>query len=312
MFRVLGRCGYKVASLGTENFMPMLSRLIPCLVLASLLGGCETLGSLVPWGGKSDEPEAKAPKINTDPANTSVEVLYNNGVDALSSKRYKIASQQFDNVEQYYPYSTWATNAQLMHGYSEYLRNNYSDSIAVLDRFIQLHPANRDVAYAYYLRSLSYYEQIADIQRDQKGTQEAMAALQEVVNRFPDSAYARDARLKIDLCRDHLAGKEMDIGRWYESQHLYEAAIGRFQRVVDDYQTTNHVPEALHRLTEIYLLLGLTDQAKKTAAVLGHNYPGSRWYEDSYDALIASGQIPNKHGHIEEEGFFARNIGSIF
>ena len=118
-----------------------------------------------------------------------------------------------------------------------------------------------------------------------------MNALQEVVNRFPDSAYARDARLKIDLCRDHLAGKEMEIGRWYESQHLYEAAIGRFQRVVDDYQTTNHVPEALHRLTEIYLILGLRDQARKTASVLGYNYPGSEWYEDSYNNLFDSGLV---------------------
>ena len=118
-----------------------------------------------------------------------------------------------------------------------------------------------------------------------------MEALQEVVNRFPDSAYARDARLKIDLCRDHLAGKEMEIGRWYEGQHLYEAAIGRFQRVVDDYQTTNHVPEALHRLTEIYLILGLRDQARKTASVLGYNYPGSVWYEDSYNNLYDSGLV---------------------
>ena len=119
-----------------------------------------------------------------------------------------------------------------------------------------------------------------------------MGALQEVVNRFPDSAYARDARLKIDLCSDHLAGKEMEIGRWYESQHLYTAAIGRFQRVVDDYQTTNHVPEALHRLTEIYLMLGLVDEARRTAAVLGYNYPGSPWYEDSYDDLFATGRGP--------------------
>ena len=178
-------------------------------------------------------------------------------------------------MEQNYPYSSWAVNAQLMQGYTQYLQNNYTDAIGTLDRFIQLHPAHRDVAYAYYLRALCYYEQIADIQRDQRGTELAMNALQEVVNRFPDSAYARDARLKIDLCRDHLAGKEMEIGRWYESQHLYEAAIGRFQRVVDDYQTTNHVPEALHRLTEIYLLLGLRDQARKTASVLGYNYPGS-------------------------------------
>ena len=140
-----------------------------------------------------------------------------------------------------------------MQGYSQYLQNKYTDAIGTLDRFIQLHPAHRDIAYAYYLRALCYYEQIADIQRDQKGTEQAMNALQEVVNRFPDSSYARDARLKIDLCRDHLAGKEMEIGRYYQKQHLYEAAIGRFQRVVDDYQTTNHVPEALHRLAEVYL-----------------------------------------------------------
>ena len=178
-----------------------------------------------------------------------------------------------------------------MQGYTQYLQTEYTDAIGTLDRFIQLHPAHRDIAYAYYLRALCYYEQIADIARDQKGTQEAMAALQEVVNRFPDSAYGRDARLKIDLARDHLAGKEMEIGRWYEDQHLYTAAIGRFQRVVDDYQTTNHVPEALHRLTEIYLMLGLPDEARRTAAVLGHNYPGSDWYEDSYNQLVADGQV---------------------
>src|SRR4029077_5157269 len=160
-----------------------------------------------------------------------------------------------------------------------------------LDRFIQLHPAHRDVAYAYYLRALCYYEQIADIHRRPRGTRSAMDALQQVVTRFLDSAYARDSRLKIDLCRDHLAGKEMEIGRWYQKQHLYEAAIGRFQRVVDDYQTTAHVPEALARLVEVYLALGLVDQAKKTAAVLGYNDPGSVWYEYAYGDLAASGVI---------------------
>ena len=199
-----------------------------------------------------------------------------------------------------------------MQGYAEYLRNHYTDAIGQLDRYIQLHPANKDTAYAYYLRSLCFYEQIADIQRDQKGTLEAMNALQEVVNRFPDSAYARDSRLKIDLCRDHLAGKEMEIGRWYEGQHLYTAAIGRFQRVVDDYQTTNHVPEALYRLTEIYLILGLTDQAKMTAAVLGHNYPGNRWYADSYRQLADDGQVPNSRGKLQTQGFFARSFEAIF
>jgi outer membrane protein assembly factor BamD len=163
------------------------------------------------------------------------------------------------------------------------------------------------------LRSLCYYEQIADISRDQKSTQEAMGALQEVVNRFPDSAYGRDARLKIDLARDHLAGKEMEVGRWYEQQHLYTAAIGRFQKVVDEYQTTNHVPEALHRLTEIYLLLGLTDEARKTAAVLGHNYPGSEWYVDSYNQLIADGAVKGEPVRgTDSPGFLGRAFGWIF
>ena len=288
--------------------MLTLPRLIPCLTALALLCGCQTLDSLNPFSDSKGDSDVKV----ADPSTVPVETYYNNGVDALNAKRYKVAATQFDNVEQYYPYSSWSTNAQLMHGYVDYLQDDYTGAIAVLDRFIQLHPANRDIAYAYYLRALSYYEQIADISRDQKGTQEAMAALQEVVNRFPDSAFGRDARLKIDLCRDHLAGKEMDIGRWYEGQHLYTAAINRFQRVVDDYQTTNHTPEALHRLTEIYLLLGMTDQAKKTAAVLGHNYPGSVWYEDSYDQLIADGQVPNSRGRLEQEGFFSRTFHSIF
>jgi len=221
----------------------------------------------------------------------------------------------FDLVETTYPYSSWAVSAQLMQGYTYYLQNKYVEAIGALDRFIQLHPAHRDIAYAYYLRALCYYEQIADVQRDQKATQEAITALQEVVNRFPDSAYARDARLKIDLGRDHLAGQEMSVGRWYERQHLYAAAIGRFQRVVDQYQTTNHVPEALHRLTEIYLILGLRDQAKRTASVLGHNYPGSEWYAESYNDLVESGDVANANGTVaipEKRGFFARTLGRIF
>jgi outer membrane protein assembly factor BamD len=208
-----------------------ISRLAPVLaVLLPLLSGC--------GGSKQEDTDASAPVA-------SVEDLYNNGIDALNAQRYDSATDQFNLVEQNYPYSSWAVNAQLMQGYTQYLRNHYTDAITTLDRFIQLHPTHRDVGYAYYLRALCYYEQIADIQRDQRGTELAMTALQEVVNRFPDSSYARDARLKIDLCRDHLAGKEMEIGRWYETQHLYEAAIGRFQRVVDDYQTTNHVPKRL-------------------------------------------------------------------
>lgn len=269
------------------------------IVLLPVLAGC---------GSSKDDANADA---SAPPA--PVETLYNNGIDALNSKRYATAGDQFNLVEQNYPYSSWAVNAQLMEGYAQYLQNHYTDAIGTLDRFIQLHPAHRDVAYAYYLRALCYYEQIADIERDQKGTGLAMNALQEVVNRFPETSYARDATLKIDLCRDHLAGKEMDIGRWYENQHLYEAAIGRFQHVVDDYQTTNHVPEALHRLTEIYLLLGLRDQAKKTASVLGYNYPGSAWYEDSYNQLFDDGLVQQPGApRRSEPGFFSRTWHSIF
>jgi len=278
-------------------------------VLALPLGGCSVLNHINPWAGHPEELETKE-----DPATVPVEELYNRGVDSLGRQNYTTAVTQFDLVEQNFPYSTWAVNAQIMEGYANYLNGHYTDSIGVLDRFIQLHPAHRDIAYAYYLRALCYYEQIVDISRDQKGTLEAMTAMQEVVNRFPNSSYGRDAKLKIDLARDHLAGKEMEIGRFYQSQHLYEAAIGRFQRVVDDFQTTNHVPEALHRLTEIYLTLGLVDQARKTAAVLGYNYPGSSWYSDSYKDLVGSGEA--EAGAAEKPpprpGFFARTFGSIF
>ena len=271
----------------------MLKRVV--LVPLLLLSGCATLGSLWPFG--SPPP----PDLATEPP----EQLYNEGIDLMQKGAYTKAVAHFEAVQQNYPYSPWATNAELMEGYTEYKRNQYTEAVEQLDRYTQLHPADKDTAYAYYLRSLCYYEQISDISRDQHGTQEALDALQEVVTRYPDSAYARDARLKIDLCRDHLAGKEMDVGRYYERQHYYAAAIGRFQRVIDLYQTTNHTPEALSRLTEIYLKLGLTDEAKRTAAVLAYNYPGSPWYQSSWntlvDAKVVQGQtvaapIPNKPG----------------
>jgi outer membrane protein assembly factor BamD len=211
-----------------------------------------------------------------------VEDLYNRAMNELLDESYAKAAKSFDEVERQHPYSVWATKAQLMSAYALYEASKYDDSIVAADRFIQLHPGHRDVAYAYYLKALDYYVQIADVGRDQKTTQQAMAALGEVVRRFPESKYGRDARLKIDLARDHLAGKEMEIGRYYEKEHSYLAAINRFQRVINEYQTTTHVPEALHRLTECYLALGLVDEAQRTAAVLGYNYPGSQWYSDSY------------------------------
>ena len=212
----------------------------------------------------------------------TVERLYNKAMAQLEENEYKSAAADFAEVDRQHPYSVWATKAQLMTAYSHYQNNDYDDAIIALDRFIQIHPSNRDVPYAYYLKSLSYYEQISDVGRDQKITKLALKSLNEIITRFPNSKYSRDAALKIDLTRDHLAGKEMEIGRYYENQGQFLGAINRYKKVVDQYQTTTHVPEALHRLTESYLSLGLVNEAKKTAAVLGHNFPGSEWYIDSY------------------------------
>ena len=261
----------------------MLRRAAVSLLAASCLltaPGCSSN-----WDGSQESLRSSRRAANAT-VDASPEGLYGAGVENLQARRFQQAVTLFDQVERDHPYSTWATNAKLMAAYGDYMRNRYTEAIGALDRFIQLHPAHRDIAYAYYLRALSHYEQIADAQRDQRGTEHAMSALQDVVNRFPDTAYARDARLKIDLARDHLAGKEMNIGRFYQRQGLHGAAVGRFRRVVEDYQTTNHVPEALHRLTEIYLALGIDEEARKTASVLGHNFPGSPWYQDSYALLV--------------------------
>jgi len=211
--------------------------------------------------------------------------IYNEAMDLLQEQQYTLATNQFDEVERQHPYSVWATKAQLMAAYSYYQSNRYDDAIIALDRFIQLHPSNRDIAYAYYLKGLSYYEQISDVSRDQKMTELALQSLNEVVTRFPTSRFAKDSKLKIDLTYDHLAGKEMEIGRYYQRQGHYLAGINRFKNVVDNYQTTTHVPEALHRLAESYTALGVHDEARKVAAVLGHNFPGSDWYTDSYGMI---------------------------
>jgi len=214
-----------------------------------------------------------------------VEELYNRAIDLMQDQDYNKATERFDEVERQHPYSVWATKAQLMAAYAYYQANRYDDAIVALDRFIQLHPANKDVAYAYYLKALSYYEQISDVARDQKMTELAMESLNELVTRFPDSKYARDAKLKLDLTFDHLAGKEMEIGRYYHNQGQYLAAINRFKFVVANFETTTHTPEALHRMAEAYHALGLEEEARKTAAVLGHNFPGSEWYVDSYQMI---------------------------
>jgi len=214
-----------------------------------------------------------------------VEVLYNTAVNSVEAGEYKEAAKQFDEVERQHPYSTWATKAQIMAAFG-----------------------NRDIAYAYYLKALSYYERISDVARDQLITELALKSLNEVVRRFPESKYARDANLKIDLTRDHLAGKQMEIGRFYLNRKHYLAAINRFKTVVDDYQTTTHVPEALHRLVEAYTALGVIDEARRVAAVLGHNYPGNEWYLDTY--AVAAG--PDLRERPDDRGFLTRTWDWLF
>ena len=220
-----------------------------------------------------------------------VEDLYNSAIDLMLEGKFRTSTTKFDEVERQHPYSVWSTKAQLMAAYAYYQANRYDEGIVALDRFIQLHPANKDISYAYYLKALSYYEQISDVSRDQKMTQLALTSLRELTRRYPNSKYSRDAKLKLDLTYDHLAGKEMQVGRYYHTQRQYLAAINRFKVVVEKYQTTTHVPEALHRMTEGYYALGLLGEARKTAAVLGHNYPGSEWYINSYE-MIENNKVP--------------------
>jgi outer membrane protein assembly factor BamD len=217
--------------------------------------------------------------------NETIEALYTKAFETFNNKSFKLAIEQFEEVERQHPYSEWAAHAQIMAAYSAYRGGQFDDAIVILDRFVKLHPTHSSTPYAYYLTALTYYTQISDVGRDQKMTESARAALRDVIERYPDSDYAADAKIKLDLTDDHLAGKEMEVGRYYLKREDYPAAINRFKYVIDRYQTTSHTPEALHRMVECYLRLGVMDEAKKYAAVLGYNYPGSDWYRFSYEMM---------------------------
>ena len=232
-------------------------------------------------GACSSDDKAKTGAESTE---TAVE-LYNNGLKAMKDGNYRLAITSFEDVERKYPYSEYATDAQLLAGKAAFEGDFFDDAIIALDRFIELHPGNDQIDYAYYLQALCYYEQISDVRRDQKATNEALNALDTLIKRFPNSQYSRDAQLKRDLTLDHLAGKEMEIGRYYLTRGHVSASITRFLNVVRSYQTTTHVPEALHRLVEAYLSLGIEDEALRVASILAHNYPGSPWYEQTYKLL---------------------------
>ena len=226
--------------------------------------------------GKVGDTEYVARDVNT---------LYSLAKKRLDQGNYVLAANLFDEVERQHPYSVWARRAQLMSSFSYYMAQSYPEAVSSSRRFLTIHPGNKDAAYANYLIAMSYYQQIEDVNRDQKITQQAADTFGELMRRYPGSRYAADARLKLDLINDHLAGKEMEVGRFYQRQGNWLAATLRFRTVAEKFQTTSHTPEALERLVECYLALGIPEEARKSAAVLGANYPGNEWYKRSYNLI---------------------------
>lgn len=239
-----------------------------------------------------------------------VELLYTTGAYRLDQRRWTEAVSYFQEVERQHPYSEWSRRSILMAAYARYQANQYTGAIDDAERFIQLYPGNPSVVYAYYLKAVCYFEQIVDVNRDQAATEQALAALRDIVTRYPTTEYAADARLKIDMVNDQLAGKEMAIGRYYMRQGQTLAAINRYKTVIanPDFQRTSHTPEALYRLVEVNLSLGLTEEATRNGAVLGFNYPGSPWYAEAYALLTEDGRRPETAPTGERESWLRRII----
>jgi outer membrane protein assembly factor BamD len=232
---------------------------------------------------------AKEDIVPDDPADK----LYNEGLYLLNNKRdYKQAAKKFEEVDRQHPYSEWARKSLLMSAYAHYEGTQYEDSITAAKRYVTLHPGSPDAAYAQFLIGSSYFDQIPDVSRDQQRTQRAMEALDEVVRKYPNTEYAIAAKKKVEVARDQLAGKEMDTARFAQKRGQYIAAINRFKIVITQYQTTRHVEEALMRLTETYMSLGIVNEAQTAAAVLGHNFPDSPWYKDAYRLVKSGGLEP--------------------
>jgi outer membrane protein assembly factor BamD len=260
----------------SQDFMRKIIPLVVAAAAVLMLSGCSWLEGLTGSGDKSKEPVY---------LERPVYQIYSDAWQKLRNGDWEEAAKQFGEVERQHPYSVWARRATLMSAFSYYEANKYQEAIDASEQYITLHPGSKEVDYAFYLKAVSLYEQIVDVERDQTKTEAALVALQDVVQRFPDTEYARDATLKIDLTYDHLAGKEMEVGRYYLFHGDYIGAINRFRLVVEQYQRTSQISEALERLTEAYYALGVDKEAQTAAAVLGYNYPGSVWYEDAYNLL---------------------------
>jgi len=254
---------------------------------------------------KKDEDEFAV--INEEPA----ENLYNEGLALANSGSFKAASEKFDEVERIHPYSEWARKSLIMSAYSNYESRRYTDAVTAAQRYVTLYPGSEDAAYAQFLIAESYYNQIVDVGRDQARSEKAAIAYREVIEKYPESEYAVQARGKLAVAKDQLAGKEMDVGRYYLSKKQYLASINRFKVVVRDYQTTRHIEEALHRLTESYYALGLISEAQTSAAILGHNYPDSPWYKDSFALLSKGGYSPQENKDSWLSQMFRKASGTL-
>jgi outer membrane protein assembly factor BamD len=253
------------------------------MILVAPLGACTQLGD---WFGKKDDV------LSDDPADK----LYNEGLFLMNQKKdFRAAAKKFEEVDRQHPYSDWARKALIMSAYAYYESREYDDCVTTAKRYVTLHPGSPDAAYAQYLIGASYFDQIADVSRDQARTEKAIQALDEVSRKFPNTEYAASAKKKIEVARDQIAGKEMTVGRFYLEKKDFTGAINRFKVVVTQYQTTRHVEEALMRLTEAYMALGIVDEAQTAAAVLGHNFPDSRWYKDAYGIVRSGGLEPSEN-----------------
>ena len=250
--------------------------------LALPLAGCDAIDAINPFAGEKYKPEV-IPDVPADK-------LYNQGLSRLEDRDFEGATKRFEDLDKTYSYSEWSRKGLLMTAYANYEGQKYEEAITASRKYLQRHPASKDAAYAQYIVAMSNYKQIPDVTRDQERSEKALVALQELVQRYPTSEYVADAKAKIQITRDQIAGKEMAIGRYYLEKRNYPAAINRFRDVVSKYQTTRHVEEALARLTEAYMALGIVAEAQTSAAVLGHNFPDSPWYKDSF-ALLQSGGV---------------------
>ncbi len=250
---------------------------------------CVTVGACTLLNSNDDEDFST---VEEEPADR----LYNEGLSLLNERAYVAAAEKFEEIDRVHPYSDWARRALLMSAFAYFEAGRYTETIGAAERYVQLYPGSEDAAYAQYLVGESYYRQIPEISRDQEVAENAAAAFRELVQSYPDSEYALEAREKLNVSDDQLAGKEMEVGRYYLGQRRYTAAINRFRTVVEDYQETRHVEEALHRLTESYFALGLVEEAQTSAAVLGHNFPDSEWYQDSFRLLQEGGYEPDDSG----------------